>query len=244
MTCDELQGDYGLFAMGVLEDPERTELRAHLARGCDRCVAGVREARQFTYGIGASVEGPEPPRALRKKILAAAGVLPQPRWHWQTAWLAAAALAAVAIVAVLYQEQKKDREIAGVRLELARSAAEAVQLRAAINLLEAPETREVSFGQGPAAPPRGHVYFNPSGVLLVAANLPQPPSGKTYEMWIIPKGGAPEPAGLFASNVRGTAAHYFSAPSGVSETDTVAVTLEAAAGAAAPTSQPLIVAPL
>ena len=37
MTCDELRPDYVLFAMGVLEDPERSELRAHLERGCQVC---------------------------------------------------------------------------------------------------------------------------------------------------------------------------------------------------------------
>ena len=47
MTCDELRPDYVLFAMGVLEDPERSELRAHLERGCQVCTPGVIEARQL-----------------------------------------------------------------------------------------------------------------------------------------------------------------------------------------------------
>ena len=33
MTCDELRPDYILYAVGVLEEPEKAELRAHL----DRC---------------------------------------------------------------------------------------------------------------------------------------------------------------------------------------------------------------
>ena len=244
MTCDELRPDYALFAMGVLEDPEKSELQAHLQRGCQDCTAGVRAARALTYGIGASVEGPAPPRSLRNKVLAAAGIVPDPKWHWRTAWLAAAAMAALAVVVVLYQTQRAYQEIASLRQEMERSATEAANLRSALNLLQAPETREVTFGQGAPAPPRGRVFFNSTGVLLIASNLPAPPAGKIYEMWIIPKGGKPAPAGLFSSSGLGTAAHFFGAPTRVAETDIVAVTLEVAAGVDAPTSTPLIAVPL
>ena len=59
MTCDELLPDYVLFAMGVLEDPERNELQAHLERGCEVCTPGVSEARALAYTLGASAEGRE-----------------------------------------------------------------------------------------------------------------------------------------------------------------------------------------
>ena len=75
---------------------------------------------------------------------------------------------------------------------------------------------------------------------MIASNLPAPPAGKAYEMWIIPKGGKPAPAGLFSSTVQGTALHLFNPQARLSETDTVAVTLEVAAGVDAPTSQPVI----
>jgi hypothetical protein len=149
-------------------------------------------------------------------------------------------MAALAAAAVLYQTQRTSEEIASLQQEMQRSATEVVNLRAALNLLQAPETREVTFGQGAPAPPRGRVFYNPSGVLLIAANLPAPPAGKAYEMWIIPKDSKPAPAGMFSSGAQGTAAHFFGASSRVSETDTVAVTLEVAAGVDAPTSQPLI----
>ena len=240
MTCEDLEFGHLLFAMGVLDEPELSELRAHLERGCEQCTAAVREARQLAYGIGASIEGPEPPRALRKKILSAAGVIAEPRSYWLPVWQFAALAVALVLVFVGYQSQRKDREIASLQQQITGNLAEAAHLRAALNLLQAPETREVVFGQGVTAPPRGRVYFNRSGVLLIASNLPAPPSGKTYEMWIIPRGGKPAPAGLFTSGQSGTAAHFFDAPTGVSESDTVAVTLEPAGGVSAPTSQPLI----
>ncbi len=240
MTCDELRPDYLLYAMGVLEEPEKAELRAHLERGCENCAAGLREARRWAAAMGASVEGPEPSRDLRNRVLAVAGAAPEKKARWWAVWLAPAAVALVAAGVIVYQARQKDAEIAQVREQLNRSGAEAAGLRAALALLQAPETREVTFGQGAPAPPRGRVFFNPSSVLLIASNLPAPPPGKAYEMWIIPKGGKPVPAGLFSSNAQGAAYHFYRAPGPLSETDTVAVTLEIAAGVDAPTSQPVI----
>lgn len=239
MTCDELRPDYVLYAMGVLEDPEKTELRAHLDRGCENCVAGIREAREFAASLGASAAGPEPSRQLRNRVLAVAGVASQPKWHWRTAWQAAAAVALLAVAAIVYQNQLTNAVLAQVRQQLNQSNLEAASLRSALALLQAPETQEVTFGRGAPAPPRGRVFFNPSSILLIASNLPAPPAGKTYEMWII-RGGKPVPAGLFASSPQGTALHFHSPATPVLATDTVAVTLEIAAGVDAPTSTPII----
>jgi anti-sigma-K factor RskA len=240
LTCDELRPDYVLYAIGVLEEPEKSELRAHLDRGCENCTAGIREARQLATSIGASAGGPEPPRGLRNRVLAAAGGIPETKWHWRTAWQVGAAMAVLAFAAIFYHGASKDAEIEAVRQQLNQSNLETASLRSALALLQAPETREVTFGQGAPAPPRGRVFFNASSVLLIASNLPAPPAGKVYEMWIIPTGGKPAPAGLFSSTAQGSAYHYFTAPGPLSETDTIAVTLEIASGVDAPTSQPII----
>ncbi len=244
MNCEELRPDYVLFAMGVLDEVEADEVRAHLRRGCQVCTAGVREAREVVYALGASAEGPAPPARLRTRILTAVGTAP-PRALWGTAWKAALAVAMAAILALVYVDRRQAAETALLKEEVAQHAAEAAGLRAALRLLESPETREVRFGEGPPAPPRGRVFVNPSGgVLLVASNLPAPPAGKTYEMWIIPRQGKPEPAGLFASAADGTAVYLYRTPVALASTGAIAVTLEPAAGVDAPTSQPVIVAAL
>ena len=84
--------------------------------------------------------------------------------------------------------------------------------------------------------------MNPtSGVLLIATNLPPAPAGKAYEMWIIPKGAKPVPAGMFQSQADGTAMHVQRGPVDVNGV-TIAVTLEDEAGAAQPTSAILFAA--
>jgi len=245
MTCDELRPDYLPFAMGVLEEPERSEVRAHLERGCDNCSAGLREARALLYAMCASTEGPAPPPRLRNRILAAAGGTVERAWSWSTAWQAAGAMALLAGGLFVYVAQKNAAEVAALREEVSRGVTEVAGLREAIQILQAPQTREVTFGGERPAPPRGRVFVNPSsGVLLIASNLPAPPPGKTYEMWIIPKSGAPAPAGLFASTGGGTAVHLFRTSVALETTGAVAVTLENAGGVNAPTTQPVIVAAL
>ena len=99
--------------------------------------------------------------------------------------------------------------------------------------------------EGATQPPQGKVFLNPNrGVLLLAANLPPAPAGKIYEMWVIPAGGKPVPAGLFQTESNGSGVHLFRGPVDVASTGAVAVTLEAAEGAPQPTSTPIIVAPV
>jgi anti-sigma-K factor RskA len=88
------------------------------------------------------------------------------------------------------------------------------------------------------------VLLNPAkGVMFIATNLPALPRGRTYEMWVIPKGGAPKPAGLFQSDERGNAVHVQPGPVDLATTSAVAVSVEPESGSAAPTSQPIIIAP-
>lgn len=242
MNCEELRPDYLLYVLGLLEDPENTEVRAHLDRGCADCTAGVREARSWAYAMGSSVEGPAPPRHLRQRVLSIAAAVPKTRTNWFAAWIAVAtALAAVAVVTV--ETRSFRSEEAQMRATIAHSGREAAALRQAFDLIQAPDTREINFGQGAPAPPRGRVFVNRSGVLLMASRLPAPPTGKTYEMWII-RGGSPRPAGLFASDEAGNALHFYSPEAAPASGDIVAVTLEPAGGVNAPTSAPVIAVPL
>jgi hypothetical protein len=120
MGCEELKPDYLLYAIGAMNDPERSEIGAHLENGCETCTSGVREARALAYSVGALVDGPEPPRELRGRVLAISGVagrrapappmlLPKrPLWArpmaaWQGWALAATCLAFALVPAFLWR---------------------------------------------------------------------------------------------------------------------------------------------
>jgi anti-sigma-K factor RskA len=239
MNCEELQDQYELYAMGVAEDPERTEIRAHLDRGCEVCMKEMKRARQVASMIGAAVAPAEPSSKLRRRILASVGV-EQRSFGWAP-WLGL--VAALSLVGVFYFEARESsslEELAAVRSQLRQQAVDLTRLNEAMTIMTGADTKQVNFGAGA----KGKVYVNPaSGVFLMASNLPPAPAGKAYEMWIIPKGAKPVPAGMFQSQADGTAMHIQRGP-----VDTngmiVAVTLEVQAGVAQPTTAILILAPL
>jgi anti-sigma-K factor RskA len=244
MNCDELQDSYELFAMGVAEEPERGEIRAHLNRECEVCKAGMKHARDLVALVGASAPPAEPSSKLRRRILASVAEEPR-RSGWAPAW---AVIAAVLLVAVIYFGREERRLSANVELlrhELSLRTNDLVRYREAFAILNGADSKEVTFGNAQPAPPRGKVFLNPAqGVLLMASNLPPAPAGKLYEMWTIPKGGKPVPAGLFQSGADGSAMHIRPGSLDVRATGAVAVTIENETGADQPTTQPLIVAAL
>ena len=71
---------------------------------------------------------------------------------------------------------------------------------------------------------------------LTVTGLDAAPQGKTYEAWVIPKGQAPRPAGLFPGG-RTATVHLHGVPQ---KGAVIAVTVERAGGAPAPTSTPLV----
>ncbi len=123
MTCDELRPDYLHYVLGAIDEPERSEIGAHLARGCEKCAQGLREARALAYSLGAVVDGPQPSGELRRRVLEIASVaerelperlLIQGRrtrfWFqaipvWQASLLAAACLLFALVPAFLLDRQ-------------------------------------------------------------------------------------------------------------------------------------------
>jgi anti-sigma-K factor RskA len=240
VTHDELRGEYELYAMGVADETARGEIRAHLERGCEVCMAEMKRAKQIAAMIGASAAPQAPSPKLRKQILASVGY--ETRSYGLAPWFGA--LAALCLIAAFYfgsRERSYMEELSNVRVQMRQQNIELTRLTEIMGVLNGADTKVVSFGAGP----KGKVFVNPSsGMVLMATNLPQVPPGKTYEMWMISKGAKPVPAGLFQSQTDATAMHIFRGPVDMATLGAVAVTVEDAAGAPQPTSTPLIVAPM
>jgi len=243
MNCDELRDHYDLYALDIAEGPEPGEIRAHLQRGCEVCMAGMKRSLETVTLIGAGAPWAEPSSQLRRRILASVGLEQPAGLPW---WAAALAVAALGVVALYLAAGSKQYEQTAARLrtEVREQTAQIAGLTEAFAILSGPNTTEASFGGAQPRPPQGKVFLNPArGVLLIASNLPRTPAHKIYEMWIIPKGAKPVPAGLFQSQ-EGRAMHVQSGAVDVASTAAVAVTVENEAGAGQPTTQPVIVAAL
>ena len=244
MTCEELRDEYALYVLGVADEPERSELGEHLHRGCETCTAGVRTARGDMALMGAAVPPATPSPRLRRRIMASVGV-EQRSSMWMPLWIGVAAFSLVTAFYFYGRDRDNGLQLLRSRQESRAQSIELAHLNEALALLNQPETRQVTFGEGAPQPARGRLFVNPKmGVLLLASNLPAAPEGKTYEMWVIPKAGNPVPAGLFQSDTEGAALHFHRAELDMAATKAVAVTLEPAGGVAQPTSQPVIVAVL
>jgi anti-sigma-K factor RskA len=239
MTCEELADLYELYTLDVLEDRERDEIAAHLDRGCETCRKGVREALVMNAAMLNTSPDAVPPARLKRRVMAAVGAGSERRSPW--GWVAAFAAAAMLLFAVRTTLEKRqgDLELADARKAIEQSHAERERMLQALTFLNQPETQQVGFGKD--KPARGNIFVNPSrGILLIASNLPPLTPGHIFEMWVIPKGGAPRPAGLFQSAASGTAFHMLTA-AWVNSGDAIAVTVEPESGSQAPTTTPLFV---
>jgi anti-sigma-K factor RskA len=231
MTCEELRQDYAAYALGILEDPERGEITSHLSRRCPECVPGVAGALGTVGAISGAVAPAEPPKRLRRRVIAM--VRPEPERSW-TSMLVPWAVSAILALALIYVSVSRGR--------VPSRAGNIANLEQALSILNDPLTKDVTFGT--AKPSKGRVFVSPDrGIVFIAANLPALQAGKTFEMWVIPTGGNPIPAGTFHSQADATAVYV--RPGRVeANAATVAVTIEPEGGSPAPTTTPFIAATL
>jgi anti-sigma-K factor RskA len=233
MTCDELKDDYATYALGSLDGETLAELREHLSRQCENCTPGVRQARETVARLALAVTPVNPPKRLRRRVIAL--VNPNAVSRWNIALVLVTAVSIIFAVHIWLRHQESHREFNAF-------LAKFNDMQAKLAVLEDPLAKEVTFGKGA----RGRVVVSPQhGVAFSGQNLAALPSGKTYEMWIIPKGGKPVPAGTFAPSADGSALHLQTGPVDLASIGAVAVSVEPAGGVASPTAgQIIIVAPL
>lgn len=226
MTCEELREEYGAWALGIAEDPERTEIAEHLARQCPVCVPGVRGAMAMVTAMSNTVPSVEPPKYLRDRVI---GMVERGGKKsfvgFLLPWAACAAMA-IALVVVALPSRRENPDTA--------------KLAEALSILNDPTAKQVTFGET-AQPSRGRVFVSGGkGVLFIGASLPKIASNKTFELWVIPAKGNPVPAGTFQGEADATAVYVRPGPV-QGDAAAVAVTVEPEGGSPQPTTTPFIV---
>jgi anti-sigma factor RsiW len=218
MDVHELTAGY---ALDALEPAERERYEAHLG-SCEHCREELEGFWEVSGALARGAGGPQPPPALRERILAQArsertNVVPLRRRHTVPVLSTAAAVAAVAAVALgLWATSLSDR--------LDRAEGE-------LAVLGDPNARSYESENGEA-----NLVLTPSGdAALVVRKLAPAPAGKDYEIWVF-EGDVPHSAGLFERP--GVA--VLTRP--VRPGQTVAVTLERDGGVEEPTGDPVFTA--
>lgn len=238
MTHAEMSELYELYALGVLEPEQAGEIETHLRDECPYCIEHVREAVQVTAALAGLATPQTPQKDLRKRVLAAVASARRSRiWTVAVAGLSAACIVLAICLGLIASRMRGMDD----RLHALRS--ERDQLRLALEALSRPDTRTAGFG-GASTLPHGRVFVNPDGLVFVGSQLPHLASDRTFELWLIPKTGAPQPAGLFRPNATGNSVHVSSVPVSVGQTAAVAVSVEPSLGSSAPTTKPILVIPI
>lgn len=248
MNCEEIQHE--LYVFGTMEPDERAELEAHLARGCATCRAAIEAARDLAVHLALAAPQREPPalRALPGPAMPRPAA--SPFWRWAFALSAAAAVALLIIASGYYHESRalqnelqSARGLAKVQRERERDLQRRLaSYREAMRLVASPEAREVRFGP---KQPSGRLFLQPRGLVMILSDLPQPPAGRTYELWLIAANRpAPIPAGVFHPDASGNALHLWQQPIEVGAVKAIAVSDEPPGGTPAPTGKILFSAPV
>ena len=121
--------------------------------------------------------------------------------------------------------------------ERAREGEEMARMRAAVELLSAPEARIALLAGTETSPQaRGRLLYDrqTGRALLFVSDLPPAPAGKAYQLWYI-VGSNPLPGGVFTPGATGEAMLHDHVPEGGRNASVFAVTLEPAGGAQSPT---------
>jgi anti-sigma-K factor RskA len=241
MNCDEVRSLLELYALDVLDPEERAEVAQHLETKCEGCGQALSRAVALNAAVLAAVPDHAPPARLRRKVIGIARPA-SPAWLLQAAAGLAAALA-IALVWLGIDSRNKSERIAQAGREQEALESQLVRAQAAVAFLRDPETRPASASRPDQ--PGGTYFINPKGgVLLIASRLPALRTGQTYQMWVIPKTGAPRPAGLFRPDDSGGAVHLQPDPLDVTAVQALAITIEPDGGSLAPTTTPMLVSPV
>ena len=218
MDLHELTAGY---ALDALDPAERERYEAHLAT-CEPCREELQGFWQVTGALGRAAGGPQPPAALRERILAQAraerpNVVPLRRRVPTPVVSAAAAVAAVVAVGLGIWSIGLANDLDDARDEL--------------SVLVDPNARTYDTAGGEAS-----LVVTPTGdAALVVRKLAPAPAGKDYEIWVF-ENGVPRAAGVFDEPGVARIAHP------VAPGQMVAVTLERDGGVDAPTGAPLFTA--
>jgi anti-sigma-K factor RskA len=221
------------YLLGALPDEERAAFETHLET-CPECRAEVDELRIAAEALPVAAPPMRPPAALKDRIMAEvereaellrsagpeadrpASQRERRRWRFRLPTPAVAALASVALLVGL-----------GAGALLFGGGAGG-------------QTIEFENGKTLSANASAELDVSGNSGMVVARGLPEPGSGRVYQVWVQRDGGPPEPtAALFTPRADGSATASIPDMKGV---DTVMVSSEPTGGSPQPTTDPILTA--
>jgi len=215
--ADEPHDLTAAYALDALDEAD-TELYEEHLRTCERCRDELASLRAAAAALAHVAPPASPPPELRAQILERArserpNVRPLVRRRvLLPAITAVAAACAIAALAVWATSLHRDLD----------------RRNQLLAVLGDPSAHRFALTGA-----RGALVVRDNGDAALVTSLPPAPSGKTYQLWVI-RNGTPKSAGLYGGGRSVLVAGRVAAGT------TVAVTVERAGGARAPTTKPIL----
>jgi anti-sigma-K factor RskA len=222
----------GAAAVRALTPNEAARVSEHL-RTCASCRAAYAELRTVADLLLRAPEPVAPPPELKTRVLAAVAAEAETR---RAADAETRRASAPRPPVSLSPRPRWDWR------SLALAASLLMALFFGYSTYQAQTSRNARVVEIASASIRGSVVDGPNGTTLYLENLPQPPSDRAYQVWLIPPGGHPQGVGLSKAGQGGS--QSIPLDRGLAGMQTIAVTEEPAGGSPGPTSQILAAAQL
>jgi anti-sigma-K factor RskA len=217
----------GAYVLGAMPAPEREQFETHLAT-CAACQADVDELRPAAEALPMAAPPMLPPPALKDRIMAEVE-------------REAAVLAQAGPAADRPPRQRRGFRLpalTGWRLAPVAAALLIVGVLAGFLLRGGDGTQTYSAG------PNAKVMVDGDHATLVAQNMPAPPEGRVYEVWVVPKGeSSPRPTNVLF-RPRGNGSAEAAIPGAASDIAQVLVSDEPPTGSETPTGDVVMQAKL
>ena len=222
---DQLGDQAAAYVLGALTPAEGQAFEAHLAE-CVLCTAEVRSLATVAGALAYLAPAAGPSAPVRARLVAAVSRRPAS----SMSWLALAASLALAAALGGYASQLRGR-VSGRESRLREA------------VLAAPDLARIDLAGQPAAPgATARAFWSRSrGLVFTASNLPKPPPGRAYQLWVLTAAPAPISAGMLAPDADGRVTARFDTPPDLPRPVAMAVTLEPESGVPAPTGDKYLV---
>jgi hypothetical protein len=231
----------GAYLLRALEPDECERFEAHLAE-CEICHRDVAELRVAADALPVSVPVVSPPPALKDRIMAVV--------ESEAELLAAAGQRADEARPPAAGRGRRGRRFRGrllggwpMRPGVALACALALLAGGGLAgvLLRGGEDTRTVIAQTLAPDADVRLEIHEDSSMLVARNMPPPPSGRIYQVWLKRPGKDPEPTSVLWST-RGDGSAEVAVPGSLEGVEAVLVTDEPPGGSEAPTKPAVITA--
>ena len=233
---DELKDAY---VLGALPEVERRELEEYLAAHPER-QAEIVELGSVASLLALSPQEQDPPSSLRRNIMSVVEAEAQRPAAGHRTWFAdigeflrlrnlALGAAALLVVGLFSWNMVLQGEVQDLQGK--------VETRQ-----DSPVSRMVALEESGAAQrvQAEVMILDEDRAVLMVENMPPPPEGKTYQVWVI-EGDDPQPSTLFEPREEPVAAVV---EDPLDEADAIAVTVEPEGGSQQPTTDPMLIGKL